>query len=188
MEKPSGYARVMARIRVNQKLNPPVLGKPDLKFSQCIALASYFFQLGGMLGAKHQMNLDAFGDAFLGASGEPGAIKHLFNELANDIVSRVIDDSMTFYDYVSKEFSRGVGYVGDPARFLIQHGLDTIAPETAVEIVRRYAEEGAALGAIYPNVLRKMYERSYARVSKKQWDEARAAGLNIPREQAFHKV
>ncbi len=98
----------MARIRINQELNSPILGKPHLKFGQCIALGSYFFQLGGMLGARHQMNLDAFGDAFLGASGAPGAVKRLFTELANDIVSRSNDDSMTFYDYVSKEFSRGL--------------------------------------------------------------------------------
>jgi len=138
-----------------------------------------------MLGAQHQMNLDAFGDAFLGATGEPGAVKRLFTELANDIVSRSVDDSMTLYDYVSQEFSRGAGYAGDPSSFLIEHGLDKIAPETAVDIVRRYAEEGAALGAIYPDELRKMYERSYAAVPKKQWDEARAAGLKIPNEQAF---
>lgn len=175
----------MARIRVNQELNPQILGKPYLKFGQCIALGGYFFQLGGMLGARHQMKLDAFGDAFLGATGDPGAVERLFTELANDIVSRSSDDSMTFYDYVSKEFSRSVGYVGDPARFLIEHGLDKIAPEMAVDIARRYAEEGAALGAIYPDELRKMYERSYAAVPKKQWDEARAAGLNIPSEQAF---
>jgi hypothetical protein len=183
MKEISGFARVMARIRVNQELNPRILGEPYLKFGQCIALGSYFFQLGGMLGAKHQMNLDAFGDAFLGAAGEPGAIKRLFTELANDIVSRLVDDSMTFYDYVSEEVSRGVGYVGDPARLLMKHGLDKIAAETAVDIMRRYAVEGSALGAIYPDVLRKMYERSYAAVPKKQWDEARGAGLNIPPEQ-----
>ncbi len=144
-----------------------------------------FLSAGRLLGARHQANLDAFGNAFLGATGEAGAVKRLFTDLANDIVSRSIDDSMTFYDYVSEEVSRGVGYVGDPARFLIGHGLDKIAPESAVDLVRRYAEEGAALGAIYPDVFRKMYERSYAAVPKKQWDEARAAGLNIPSEQAF---
>ena len=127
MKEIAGFARVMARIRVNQELNPRVLGKPYLKFGQCIALGSYFFQLGGMLGAKHQTNLDAFGDAFLGTAGEPGAIKRLFTELANDIASRLVDDSMTFYCYVSQEFSRGVGYVGDPAGLLIKHGLDKTA-------------------------------------------------------------
>jgi hypothetical protein len=185
MKEISGFARVMARIRVNQELNPRILGKPYLKFGQCVALGRYFFQWGGMLGDKHQMNLDAFGDAFLGAAAAPGAVKRLFTELANDIVTRSGDDSMTFYDYVSEEFSRGVGYVGDPASLFIKHGLDKIAPEIAVDIVRRYAVEGAALGVIYPDVLRKMYERSYAAVPKGQWDEARSAGLNIPAEQFF---
>lgn len=75
MKKPSGYARVMARIRVNQELNKPIIGKPYLKCGQCLALGSYFFQFGGILGAKHQMNFDACGDAFLGATGKPGAVE-----------------------------------------------------------------------------------------------------------------
>jgi hypothetical protein len=185
MEKPSGYARVMARIRVNQELNAPIGGKAYLKFGQCVALGSYFFQLGGILGATHQMNLDAFGDAFLGGAAAPGAVGRLFTELANDIVTRSADGPITFYDYVSGEFSRGVGSIGDPARFFIEHGLDKMTPETAVDIVRRYAVEGAALGTIYPDVLRKMYERSHSAVPKEQWDFARRAGLDILAEESL---
>jgi hypothetical protein len=51
-----------------------------------------------MLGETHQMNVDAFGDAFLGVAAPPGAVKRLFTELANDIVTRSADNPMTFYD------------------------------------------------------------------------------------------
>jgi hypothetical protein len=58
----------MARIRVNQELNNPIIGKPYLNCAQCLALGSYFFQLGGILGAKHQMNLASGFSALSSAS------------------------------------------------------------------------------------------------------------------------
>jgi hypothetical protein len=183
MENISGYARVLARARVEQQLNKPFLRKPYLKYGQCHALWAYFFQLGGILGAKHSANLDAFGSAFLGAQGEPGALKRFFTEVANDLVTRSVSDSMTFADYVSAEFIGRVGYSGDADSFFFKHGMDKIKPETAAELAWQYAEQGAALGAIYPHVVRKMFERTHAAVPKEKWERAHAAGLDIPPEQ-----
>lgn len=109
MENISGYARVLARARVQQEMNKPFLGKPYLKYGQCYGMWGYFFQLGGILGAKHSANLDAFGQAFLGARGPSGAVKKFFTEEAKRLVTVSVSDSMTFADYVGAEF---VGRLG----------------------------------------------------------------------------
>jgi hypothetical protein len=106
MEQISGYARVLARTRVEHEVNKPFLGKPYLKYGQCYALWSYFFQLGGILGAKHSRNLDAFGLAFLGTRGKPGAVKLFFTDVANRLMTEFQIDSMTFADYVGSDFNR----------------------------------------------------------------------------------
>jgi hypothetical protein len=84
MEKRSAFARVMAQARINELVNQPVLGQPYLKFGQCRPLWGYFFQLGGILGAIHRDNLDAFGEAFLGLTGKVGTIERFFTNVANE--------------------------------------------------------------------------------------------------------
>lgn len=183
MEKISGYARLLARTRIQQQLNKTLLGKPYLKYGQCYVLSSYFFQLGGILGAKHSDNLDAFGPAFLGVEGEPEGIKRFLTGVANDIVLPSVTDCMTFGDYVGAKLAAQIGYREDPASFFLKHAMEKVTPESAEELAWRYAADGAAVGAIEPRVVRKMFERTHAVVPKEKWESARAAGLNIPEEQ-----
>lgn len=61
--------------------------------------------------------------------------------------------------------------------------MDKLPTNTAEELAWQYSEQGAALGAIYPHMIRTMFDQTHAAVSKNQWERARAAGLNIPPEQ-----
>jgi hypothetical protein len=184
VEKLTGYARVISRVRTNQAQTKPFVGKPYLQCGQCLAIWSYFFQLGGILGAKHRLHLDTFGHAFLGATGPPGAVERYFVGLVNDLLWHSISDSTTFGDHVEREYRRRVGFVGNPARFFLEHGKEKISPEAAADLAWQFANDGAALGSIRPDMLTDLFERSHASVSMEVWDQARAAGLNIPSEQS----
>jgi hypothetical protein len=59
MEKLSGYVKLLASVRVQKEASKPFFGKPYLKYGQCYALWSYFFQLGGIPRGRHSANLDA---------------------------------------------------------------------------------------------------------------------------------
>jgi len=183
MEKIAGYARVLARIRVAQEANKPMLGKPYMKFGQCCHVWSYFFQLGGILGAKHSANLDAFGTAFLGAHGPSGAVKTYFTKAVKSFISNTLTDSMRFFDYVGTEFIGRVEYSGDYLTYFMEHGMDKIPPDTAEELAWQYSDQGAALGAIHPHIIKEMFDRTHAEVSKEEWEAMRSAGLDIPPEQ-----
>lgn len=183
MEKVHGYARILARARVQQEASKPWFGKPYLKYGQCYALWGYFFQLGGILGARHSGNLDAFGPAFLGAYGPPGAVKQVFTEVAKRLVTDSVKDTMKFQDYVSLEFTRRVGYTGDIRTYFVEHGMEKLPLDQAEELAWQYSENGGALGAIYPQIVRQMFFQTHAPVSKDKWQQMRAAGLNIPPEQ-----
>ncbi len=183
MENISGYIRVLAQARVKQLQQKPFFGKPHLKLGQCLALWGYFFQLGGVIGAKHSSELDAFGHAFLGMQGEAGAVERYFAEVAENMLNQSVGDSTTFQSYVISDSMRRLNYTGDPAEFFVKFGTEKIKPETAAEVAWQYAEQGAALGAIYPQEMRKMFERSNSLVPKENWEQARAAGLDLPSEQ-----
>ena len=90
---------------------------------------------------------------------------------------------MNFGDYVCAEFVGRVGYTGDPANFFFEHGMEKIKPDTAEELAWQYAQEGAALGAIYPDIVRKIFEQTHVAIPKEKWDLAHASGLDIPPEQ-----
>jgi len=183
MENIFGYARVLARIRIEQLLNKPFLRKPYLKFGQCYVLWSYLFQTAGILGAIHSTNLDAFGHAFLGAQGPSGAVKKFFTELADLLLKDSISDSTIFSDYIRVEIFKRLGYTGDAHSFLLKQGRMKLRPDTAEEQAYQFSEAGAALGAIYPYIIRNMFELTHKTVPKENWERARAVGLNIPPEQ-----
>ena len=183
MEKISGYVRVLARTRVGQEVNKPFLRKAYVKYGQCYFVWSYFFQLGGILGAKHSDNLDAFGHAFLGMHGAAGAVKTYFTEFAQSILTKTLNDSMTFWDYVGVESAGRMGYSGDFLNFLMEHGMEKLSPDTMEELAWQYSEQGAALGAIHPQVIKNMFNHTHSEVPKEKWELARSAGVNIPPEQ-----
>ena len=183
METLIGFARIMARTRVEQLCNKPIFGKPNLKQGQGLALWGNHFQIGAVLGAKHRDQLDAFGTAFLGAQGEPGAVGRYFTDLAESLLADSITDTMTTHDYVGANLTKRVEYTGDWQTYLAEHGMDKLKSDTAEEVAWQFAGDGAALGAIYPDVARKMIEQTHRAIPKERWEQYHAAGLDIPEEQ-----
>jgi len=179
IEKISGYARLLAQARIRQKSKRSFLGKPYLKYGQCIALWSYFFQLGSILGAKHASNLDAFGTAFLGLHGEHGAIKSFFLEHATNLKDSGHWEKNTFLEYVCTDQLARLDYTGDPMRFLSERAMIKIKADNVILATYQYSEQGAALGAIHPHIMRQMFERTHSLHSKDNWEKAHKAGLDI---------
>ena len=90
---------------------------------------------------------------------------------------------MTFGNYVSAEFNGRVGGAVANSQISPSKLMEKVPKDTAEELAWQYSTDGAALGAIYPNMIRKMYERTHAAIPKDQWELARAAGLDISSEQ-----
>ncbi len=185
MEEFTSYVNVVATFRVRQELNKPLFGKPYLKLGQCLHMWGYLLQLSGVLGAKHAEHLDVFGRAFLGAKGEAGAVRRAFTAMASDTSLL----SMTFTDYVFQKWAIDPGsnvhgrtvndYIRDEKKRL---GIK-VKPEDAFGQCQEHALLGAALGALYPQQMGKVFERTFAPVPKERWELARRAGLDIPPSQ-----
>jgi hypothetical protein len=58
-----------------------------------------------------------------------------------------------------------------------------LSPDTALKLALQYADYGAALGALHPHIIKKMFEETYTKVAKEKWEDAYAHGLDIPSEQ-----
>jgi hypothetical protein len=183
MEKITGYVRLLAHIRVKQQVRKALIGKPHLRMGQAHALFSYFFQLGGILGAKHSRNLDAFGLTFLGAHGPANAVHKFFTS----VYERILDDTqnfeISFGDYIGAVLSKKMGHEGDPSTFLIQHLGDKVWPHTVEQASYQHATEGAAIGALHADIVKRMFDLTYSEVPKDKWQKAVASGLDIPPEQ-----
>ena len=115
--------------------------------------------------------------------GAPGAVKGFFSEVATRLVADSVTDSMKFAAYVGSEFTKRVHYSGDPYAYFAEHGLDKVAPSTTEELSWQYSRSGAALGAIYPQIVRSMFLQTYAPVPNDEWQKWHASGLNIPAKQ-----
>jgi hypothetical protein len=180
---------------IHPQLNKRFLRRPYLKYGQCPALWGYLFELGGILVAKHITQVGAFASAFLGGERETAAVKADCANLASVLVSRGrVNGSMRFFEYAQVEFLEKVpGYKGAPLEFLLKHGTDKIWPESVAKMAWHFARQGVAVGAIYPELIRAMFERTYAAVSsKEQWQQFYAWGLDIgpepPARQSYEEA
>ena len=186
-EIPGGFWRAVAEGFIHPQLNKPFFGRPYLKLGQCFGVWSYMLEVGGILGAKHAAKTDAFVSAFLGMSGASGASKRFLDEQANKMLQAHSLDSMQFCDYVGTEEvhrAHRIGYKVDEWHTLIkEQGTQKISHNLALTNSWEYASAGAALGTTHPDVLRAMFERTYAPVPKEQWQQAYTAGLDIGPEQ-----
>jgi hypothetical protein len=174
------WARVAGNFIRCQRIKP-FLGRPHLKLGQCLALWGSLFELGGMLGAKHRAKLDAFVPAFLGMSGEAGAAERFVVAVANKLCDRHSLNSMNHWDFVAADLGDRVSsYKADDwSSLLMKWGTEKIPPDVAAKNAWFYAEDGAALGAVTPDIMRAMFERTHRPHSKETWHEAYASGLDI---------
>jgi hypothetical protein len=183
-EIPPGFWRAVAEGFIQGQLNKPLFGRPYLKFGQCFGLWGYLVELGGILGAKHARKPDAFVDGFLGMSGAAGAAKRMLVEQAKYIIQRHSLQSMTFSDYVGADVIELIGYKGDGWHsYVMEMGAQKSPRDVVLKRGWEYASAGAALGAIYPDVLRAMFDRTHKRVPEKEWRFRYVAGLDIGPEQ-----
>ncbi|MDO8586141.1 MAG: hypothetical protein Q7T82_03795 [Armatimonadota bacterium] len=182
MENTPGFVVAMAQYRVQQAWQKPLLRKPFLKYGQCLVMANYFFQLGGVLGSKYRNKLDEFGWAFLGLRGEAGAMGRFCGEVAEGMLPRVTE-CLAIYDYVSGTQSEMLHFKGDRWELLLQHGMQKIKPETAMQMCWNYARDGSALGAIHPDHFRRLFEETNKKADEESWQSARAMGVDIPEQQ-----
>ena len=179
-----GYWANVAGSFIRGQLIKPFLGRPHLKLGQCFALWSSHFELGGMLAAKHRAKLDAFIPAFIGMSGEAGAAERFLVAIANTLLDKYSLNSMNCRDFVGADFGDRVSYYkrGDWTSLVMERGTDKIPPDAAAKNAWFYARYGAALGAVAPDVMRGMFERTHVPVPKEEWRQAYASGLDIGSE------
>lgn len=183
-EIPGGFWRVVAKGFIDVQWTKPFFGRPYLKLGQCLGVWSYLLEVGGILGAKHTAKTDAFVSAFLGQSGPSGAAKHFLGEVASRMVQEHSLASMKLFEYVGADIAGRMNYRVDGWHTLLtERGTQKIPTEVALTNSWEYASAGAALGITHPDVLRAMFERTYATVPEERWQQAYAAGLDIGPEQ-----
>lgn len=183
MERIVGYARILAQARVQQMARKPMLGKPYLYLGQCQVIWSYFFQLGGVLAARHLTCLDEFGQAFLGAYGEAGAVEAAFGSIADKLVSDELSDTIRIWEYVGTRTQRSFAAEGELAEFLTAQMQYRIKCDSAAKAAWNYASDGAAVAGTFPHYFRDLFQRTHAQVPDAEWKQARKFGLDIPESQ-----
>jgi hypothetical protein len=130
-QMPGGYWRAVAEGFIHGQLIKPFSGRSYLEFGQCFGLWGYMFELGGILGAKHAVNPDAFVSAFLGTSGEAGVAKRVLVAQANRTLECHSLGSMRLFDFVWADVADRIGYKGDGLHSL---ALERDAQKTSPKI------------------------------------------------------
>ncbi len=182
MDQVPGYAAALARYRVEQERQKPLLGKPFLRYGQCFALIGYFFQVGGVLGSRYRSKLDEFGWAFLGMTGEAGALTRFYAKVAERLLPQA-GECASITDLVTRSELEKLQLAGGLGELLTQYGMRKVSPDAAARICLDYAMEGSVVGALQPDLFRRLFEETNKKRDEESWRSARAYGLDIPEEQ-----
>jgi hypothetical protein len=161
----------------------PVFGRAFLKLGQCLGFWGYMLELGGILGVRYGSKSDAFVSAFLGMSGASGIARQVLVDQAKRILEQRSLTSIKFWDYVGADLAARLGYTGDWSNLIMERGTQKIPPDVGRTNAWEYASDGAALGAMHPEIVRTMFEQTLAPVSEEKWQFWHAAGLDIGAEQ-----
>lgn len=174
----AGYAYVMTQVRIRQEATKPLFGKPKMMYAQCLAMSSYFMQLGAVLGSKHRQKPDAFAHAFLGAT--QGGMMMELGEMSISNTRLHLSEDSTFLSYVLAEQVSLSESHGGPNQLLIALGSQKVNLISASALIQHYAEAGAILGIKFPEEARSTFERSNPPFEQDLWRKAHAKGLGIP--------
>ena len=114
-------------------------------------------------------------------SGEAGAAERFVVAVANKILDQRSLHSMNQWDYVAAHLGdRCSYYKRDNWHYLLmERGADKIPPHVAAKNAWFYAEDGAALGAVAPDVVRAMFERTHVPVPQEKWQQMHHSGLDV---------
>lgn len=128
-------------------------------------------QLAAVLSAKHRTNIAAFGHAFLGVSGDACAMQRFVDLAAPDVVE-LIEETMTFSDYVTAEQIKRLKYPGDTERFFLEMGAKKLDLATGTSLLWQFAEQGTIVGAAHPELARALFYSTHAFREQPEWDRA----------------
>ena len=102
--------------------------------------------------------------------------------VAERMLPRVADCS-TIFDYVNGSQAERLDFKGDVSQILFRFGMQKVNPESATQMCCNYAQEGSALGAIYPGHFKRLFEETYKKRDEDTWQLFRASGLDLPEQQ-----
>ena len=142
---------------IEEQLKKSWFGKPYIECGQSLRLCAHLFELGGVLGAKHSEQLDAFALAFL---GEIESAKSHCENVARWLRGRRVTESMTFADYVQAAYVRDCHYTGDAATILAKHSKDRMERDIVNGMAKLSTEHGFAVGVEYPHLIRAMFQQT----------------------------
>lgn len=157
MPEPEGYARILARARADQDQIQPIFAKPYVKYPMALSMATYFLQLGVVLGAKHRHHTDPFARCFLGLQDN---IDSVFEEGIQQIGS-TLKEGMAFSDFVQAHQIKSMTYLGEPSNLLSDLKNQKVLLPTAEVMSNHYAQQGAILGVMSPGQARKLYDSTH---------------------------
>jgi hypothetical protein len=127
----SGYVKLLIKHRVEKQQEKALFGKPFVKMGICLAMYSYFFQLGAILGAKHAKSPKEFAHAFLGANEtKSGAVDQFFETLAEYVKTNKTSEINTFLDYTNKEIASKINDYGPIDTLLVRNGAKKVDSAT----------------------------------------------------------
>lgn len=181
-EDRAGFLPTMVRIHTKREMHKPLFGKPQIKYGQTFIIAGYMFQLGGLLGAAFQENLEPFLTAYHGTPNIDVTIQSVPTDLEQ--VTQFGDSVNTLTDFVialeDKRWNIPEGSLGA----LAEHGTRKLPHDIAFHIPWELGMLGATLGLRRPETYRTWFENNF-RISPERREScirAHKAGLNIPTE------
>ncbi len=179
---PNNFGSLLVNHYLQKSLNKSLFGKITVQYGELIFLSGYLAQCGSILAAAFRDRTHHFLVATVTAGDDSEvALNTLTKEIWPD-VEKQFALANGFGEFVTaSEMARHKAT--DPFTFLKANSKFKLEEPKAREMASDYFFSGIALGLCNPNLARKIYDTESGPKNQKEWDDFRAAGLNIPEKQ-----
>ena len=178
-ERPSFLALVIQMHLARESVKPR-FGKRWIKYGQTIVLASYTFQIGGLLGAAFHHEPEPFLMAY-SAPELPEESMHFVEARLEDVL-QFGDSVRTLNDFVLAFEDKRVGAEHGSSGAMQKHGTKKLDMGMASFIAWEYGIYGASLGLFRPAIYHDWLDANVMTdpQRRERWTRMHEAGLAIP--------
>ena len=188
-------ALFLVREIVPNAIKKGLFGGPHIPFADLINICGYLFQSGAIIGRARRSQSESLATMFSEPGRESDAIDgiKLISTRHLDEYRRVFGEEPTaFPTYVTGlEYQRAgitmpfgkaqlTGSIQQHIKRVEKQSKDKVPLGFADDKLQMTAVEGIGFGIEFPELTEHMYREANENIDKKDWDNARQAGLDIP--------
>jgi len=163
-----------------QVLRSRLIGGPYLTFGSFLSLCAYLYENSALISRAKRDKLFVL-EKILGRPPQPGQLVAKLKQMAKERLASFGGSPTSFFSFIIETELKKLGLSLSPPHPKVMKAFSEKLPfKKAALFIEMWTTEGFGFGAAFPDLTEQMYRRFHENIDKRDWADAKAAGLSLP--------